>query len=120
MGSACVNQFCQVILRKSGICDVRHLPSGFEINFWQKYEQQVEDFEMESPNFDMVKKVFVLFASKNLPEARSKFAKMMKTFNDNNSLAELIIVMTKNILDRIPPNDSRWHENTRRTRGMYF
>uniref|UniRef100_A0A914ZFZ9 Uncharacterized protein n=1 Tax=Panagrolaimus superbus TaxID=310955 RepID=A0A914ZFZ9_9BILA len=107
LGSACVNQFCQVILRKNGICDVRHLPSGFEINFWQKYKSQMESIDAESnSHFAMLKKVFMLFASKNLPEARSKFAQMIKSFGDYNELAEFIVLMTKGLLDRIPPTSS--------------
>uniref|UniRef100_A0AC35F1W0 Nucleoporin Nup133/Nup155-like C-terminal domain-containing protein n=1 Tax=Panagrolaimus sp. PS1159 TaxID=55785 RepID=A0AC35F1W0_9BILA len=119
LGSACVNQFCQVILRKNGICDVRHLPAGFEINFWQKYKEQIESIDTDTnSHFEMVRKVFMLFASKNLPEARSKFLQMIKTFGDYSELAEFIVLMTKGLLDRIPPNDSRWKESSnQRTRS---
>jgi len=110
LGSACINQFCQVIMRKSGICNVRHLPKGFDLTFWHKFKSEFEIEEPESSLLAKIKKGFSLFASKNLVEAKNYFHQNLEQISSTEEFATTILQMTKNILDRAPPNDHRWNK----------
>uniref|UniRef100_A0A7E4ZXC3 Nucleoporin_C domain-containing protein n=1 Tax=Panagrellus redivivus TaxID=6233 RepID=A0A7E4ZXC3_PANRE len=112
IGSACVGTFVQVIMKRSGICNVRHLPRGFDTTFWQKFGSQ---FDAVFPNpktaAEAVAKVFTLFASKNLPEARAAYVNLKNRFPDDTVIAETVVALTKKMLDAKPSTDPRWNQD---------
>lgn len=115
LGSACINEYCQVIMKKSGICNVRHLPKGFDIAFWQKFKNDLQkDEEDISVLHTRIKRCFEYFASKNLAEAKSFFKKHLEEVSGTDEFGAIIVQMTRNGLDRTPPNDYRWHRDTQR------
>uniref|UniRef100_A0A7E4UQ45 Nucleoporin_C domain-containing protein n=1 Tax=Panagrellus redivivus TaxID=6233 RepID=A0A7E4UQ45_PANRE len=112
IGTACVGTYVQIIMKRRGICNVRHLPRGFDTRFWLKYGSRFDAVSKNPTNAtEAIAYIFTLFAMKSLPEARFAYTDLAKAFPDKSMLVEIIVSMTKNMLNGKPSIDPRWNQN---------